>query len=133
MAASLELQIREAITQYIAGRASLREFQEWFAPRTWDIDSLVQDGEVRKLINEIELLLAEFSNGHWTERELKNKLQEHSRVEQPVKDPAGVLWSDVRAPYVYGMIINTASGYQQNLGASPPSSDRRMNPRPTPA
>ena len=80
MLASLEREIREAVTRYIAGRISLRQFQEWFAPRTWDIDSMIAAGQLRKLVNEIDLLLAEFSNDHWTEQELKNKLQEYSRV-----------------------------------------------------
>ena len=134
MPPSLELQIRQAVTEYIAGRASLREFQEWFAPRTWDIDSMVQIGELRKLVGEIDLLLAEFSNGHWTEQELKNKLQEYSRVVQPLRDLAGALWSEVRAPYVYG-VTSGASGYQETLsfGTSPPILSRRIDPSPVSA
>ena len=75
MLASLELEIREAVTHYIAGRISLRQFQEWLAPQTWDIDSKIETGQLRKLVNEIDLLLAEFANDHWTEEELKHKLQ----------------------------------------------------------
>lgn len=135
MPPSLELQIRQAVTEYIAGRASLREFQEWFAPRTWDIGSMAQTGELPRLANEIDLLLAEFSNGHWTEQELKNKLQEYSRVVQPLKDLAGVLWSEVRAPYVYG-VTSRASGYQETMRFgedSPPIPSRQIDPSPVPS
>ncbi len=78
MAASLDRQIREAVTQYIAGRLALRQFQEWFASHTWNIDSRAgADDNLRRLANDVDLLLAEFSSGHWTEQELKDKLREH--------------------------------------------------------
>lgn len=109
MVASLEQSIREAVMQYIAGRVQLREFQEWFASKTWDMGSESQD--VQQLVNEIDLLLAEFLNGHWTEGELRSKLQQYRRVVLPIQAVGGILWSDVRgAPYVY-VPTSSARGY----------------------
>ena len=64
MPPSLEKEIRDAVLEYVSGAMPVRRFQEWFASRTWDVDA---DDETRRLLNEIDLLLAEFSNRDWTE------------------------------------------------------------------
>lgn len=132
MPTSLEQQIREAVLHYIAGRVSLRQFQEWFASKTWD--SLAETDDVRRLVNEIDLLLAEFSNGHWTEQELKSKLREHRPVVEPMHDVSGVLWSTVRAPYVHFRTNEaTGAGLTMNPGTSPPSPSPRIDTSPVTA
>lgn len=137
MASSLEHKIREAARQYIAGLVSLRQFQEWFASQTWNVDPVAEAGDLRQLVNEIDLLLAEFSSGHWTEQELKDKLCEYRRVMQPMKDLSGILWSKVQAPHVY-VVTNGARGYQEALetrypGASRPYPSPRFDVSPLPA
>jgi len=37
MQSSLDREIREHLARYFAGEISLRQFEEWFAPRAWDI------------------------------------------------------------------------------------------------
>ena len=74
MPSSIEVEISERVAQYVAGDLSLREFQEWFVPRSWGIDA-AGDIHAAKLANEIELFLAEFSNGDWSEGELREKLR----------------------------------------------------------
>lgn len=111
MPPSLEQEIRDAVLDYVSGAMPVRQFQEWFASRTWDVDA---DDDVLRLLNEIDLLLAEFSNGDWTESELKSNLQQYRRTVQ-VLDVAGtVFWTEVRPPYVYTM-TNGAGGYDGNM------------------
>lgn len=63
----MHIEIREWLSKYIRGEVMLREFQEWFVPVTWEIN----DEDALELTKEIELLLAEFTNGHRTEAECK--------------------------------------------------------------
>jgi len=132
MVPSLELEIREAVSQYIAGRVSLRQFQEWFASQTWNVDSVAEASDLRQLVNEIDLLLAEFSSGHWTEQELKDKFREYRRVVQPMKDLGGIQWSAVQAPYVY-VVTNGARGYEETIypGAAQPNPSPRFYVSPS--
>ncbi|OGK80281.1 MAG: hypothetical protein A2X52_06025 [Candidatus Rokubacteria bacterium GWC2_70_16] len=73
MPSSIEQELEELVARYVSGDVSLREFQERFVPRAWSIDA-AESGGAAQLANEVELLLAEFSNGHWTEDELKAEL-----------------------------------------------------------
>jgi hypothetical protein len=133
MAASRERQIREAVMHYIAGGISLRQFQEWFAPHTWNIDSRAgADDDLRRLANDVDLLLAEFSNGHWTEEELRSKLQQYRRVVQPVQAVGSV---EVQALYVHVMTNGTHGGYGETMypGAAPPIPSPRIEASPLPA
>jgi hypothetical protein len=110
MVTSLEHSIHDAVLHYIAGRIRLDEFQEWLASNAWDVRG--ESADIQRLVNEIELLLAEFSNGHWTESELRHRFQQYRPVVQPIKDVGGgVLWSEVRAPYVYVATSGTSDGY----------------------
>lgn len=130
MAVPLEHNIREAVLHYIAGRIRLDEFQEWLAANAWDIRE--QPSDVQQLVNEIELLLAEFSNGHWTEAELRDKLQQYRRVVQPMQAVTGILWAEVRAPYVHVATSGTQGGYSETTypGSAPPASNPKLEPSP---
>lgn len=70
MPSSLDLEIRKWVARYLAGEISLSVFEEWFIPATWNVE---QSGNIEAvdLAHEIDLLLAEHSNGHWTESELR--------------------------------------------------------------
>ena len=71
MQRSLDRAIREQLTNYLAGKISLPEFEEWFVPATWAVE---QSGNptAEELTSQILLDLAEFSNGDWTEEELRD-------------------------------------------------------------
>jgi hypothetical protein len=64
--------VRDKLADYVTGRLSLRAFHRWFMPATWDVDGLDRLGDV---VNQIKLHLAEFTNGHRTEHELKDALR----------------------------------------------------------
>ena len=73
-----EHHMREALARYVSGEVSLVEFQEWFIPRAWDI--LAEGGPAADVTSDLELLLAEFTNGQWTERDLREALKPHATV-----------------------------------------------------
>lgn len=73
MAKALFDRVREVSSAYIDSRIPFGEFQERFVSLTWDA-TLPQASPVSDLVTEIELLIAEYTNGHWTEDELREKI-----------------------------------------------------------
>ena len=73
MGFALDIEIREQLARYLVGEISLQEFEDWFVPASWNV---VQSKNMSAiyLVYEIELWLAEFSDGFWNEDELKEKL-----------------------------------------------------------
>lgn len=57
-------EVRAWLSRYLDGQIVLAHFEEWFVPATWGI----ADSD---LVNEISLLLAEYSSGDRTEEELR--------------------------------------------------------------
>jgi hypothetical protein len=74
MQSSLETVIREQLTRYLSGEISLQEFQRWFISTTWDVEQS-NDLAAEELAQAIELRLAEYTNGDWTEQELRGWLR----------------------------------------------------------
>jgi hypothetical protein len=74
MSYSLDFNIREQLASYLAKEISLREFEDWFFPETWDVDQL-GDLALLNLVYGIKLRLAEFSHGDWTDKELRSLLR----------------------------------------------------------
>ena len=74
METSLDHDIRERLARYLRGETGLRDFDAWFVPATWEVDQ-ERDPVAYDLTNEISLRLAEYSNGHWNEAELKDRLR----------------------------------------------------------
>lgn len=71
---SLDFNIHEKLAEYLAGEISLREFENWFFPETWDVDQ-IDNPALANLVYGIKLRIAEFSNGDWTESELHSMLR----------------------------------------------------------
>ena len=90
---SVSMKIREELGKYLSGEISLQEFQDWFVPETWDIHKS-GDQEGIELAREVELRLAEYTNGHRTESELKQMFSRFALVKL-VPDP--VFTSNVSA------------------------------------
>lgn len=74
MSHSLNFRIHERLAEYVANQISLRVFEDWFFPETWDIDD-TDNQELMNLVYGIKLRLAEFSHGDWTETELRQLLR----------------------------------------------------------
>lgn len=103
MQSLIERELRNRLVQYSAGEMSLAELQDWLVPNTWHLDR-TEDQSSGQLVYRIELLLAEYSNGHWTESELRAKLRDYVRNPVIVVDFAPTAWIQT--------ITTSAAGYQ---------------------
>jgi hypothetical protein len=71
--AELDVEIRERVWRYVAGDTTLEAFREWFSAIAWDIDRRA-DTRTCDTVHEIDLFLAEFDHGDWSEAELKERI-----------------------------------------------------------
>lgn len=62
------------MTQYLSGGIPLSQFRDWFDAETWHLD-MEPDAPLGQIVGEIELRLAEFTNGHRTEDDLRYHLE----------------------------------------------------------
>jgi hypothetical protein len=65
--------LKNRVSDYIAGEISLEEFEDWFVPTYWNVLTGKEE-ELSQMVYDIELRLAEYSRGNWTEHELKEHL-----------------------------------------------------------
>lgn len=70
---SLAHVIDEHLQRYLRGEDSLAEFEAWLVPQTWDL-SPQEDREGHERSTAITLRIAEFTNGDWTEDQLREAL-----------------------------------------------------------
>ena len=82
MNSSLLSEIRDHLRQYLSREITLDAFRDWFDAETWDIIDKCP-AATQQLAGEIELRVAEFTNGHRTEDDLRTTLQ-------PLLDPERV-------------------------------------------
>jgi hypothetical protein len=68
---ALDLEISYHVARYINGDESLADFRRWLLPIVWDLAEPGNDQDASRLASRIELRLAEFLNGHWTEDDLR--------------------------------------------------------------
>jgi len=76
--------IRAQLASYLSGKSSLRQFRDWFDAETWGL-AAEADSPARQLAGEIDLRIAEFTNGHRTEDDLRAMLQPLLQREPVVK------------------------------------------------
>lgn len=69
----LELEIRAHVGLYMRGQASLTEFHRWFASATWNVHKTGHKRAI-ELAYWIDGLLAKYSSGEMTERQLRARL-----------------------------------------------------------
>lgn len=70
----LDVDIRRSLSRFIVGEISIEEFEDWFVAATWEVE---KSGNINAidLAREVDLRLAEFSNGHWSVDELRRKFR----------------------------------------------------------
>lgn len=73
MQSQLESQTQDMARRYVAGEISLTQFQDWFVPISWDIET-TGDHSAIHLAHQIDGLLAEASSANWVERDLREEL-----------------------------------------------------------
>lgn len=66
--------VQRYLADYLTGKISLSQFRDWFDAETWELD-IVPETPRGQVVGEIELRLAEFTNGHRTEDDLRSMLQ----------------------------------------------------------
>jgi hypothetical protein len=64
MAQGIELAIQQHLLQYLNGEIQLHEFEDWFVPVLWSIDT--ESESAREMAGEIHILISEFSRGDRT-------------------------------------------------------------------
>ncbi len=113
---TLDNQIRQFLIQYLVGRQSLSQFIESFVPASWNIQKL-NDPILTDLVGTIELCLAEHSNAHLSEAELKAKLSPLLRNFQ-IEIRFGT--SDTQFSYTTGSAVQTqeqSAGIELEVGS----------------
>ena len=70
----LDLEIRSRLADYLGGRTGLQDLQQWVTTQAWNIEKRA-DSATASLVREIDLFLAEFAHGDWTDVELAEKLR----------------------------------------------------------
>ncbi len=75
MTQDLNTGIQSQLLRYLAQEIPLERFREWFDVTTWDKPELA-GSSVQRLAGQIDLRIAEYTSGHWTEDELRSKLAE---------------------------------------------------------
>jgi hypothetical protein len=66
--------VQRYLAQFLSGENSLSQFRDWFDAETWDLD-MEPGTPLGQIVGEIELRLAEFTNGHRTEDDLRYHLE----------------------------------------------------------
>jgi hypothetical protein len=69
----LDIEILQNLSNLLAGKMSLLEFQKWFTSATWDIDK-TSEIRAKELASTLELLFAEHSSGHLPWDDLRQEL-----------------------------------------------------------
>ncbi len=108
----LDPSVRQLISDYVAAQSSFREFVVQFAPATWDLSDA--DDETRDLAASAELLMAEFTNGHRTEDELRSKLSDllGAVLHIAVRLPVGVALTTIHRQGAPVLVWDVASAHR---------------------
>jgi hypothetical protein len=69
----LDIRVREHLAQYLRADIDFPTFKPWFLANTWDVEREGTRSDM-ELVHNIHIRLIEFSNGDWTEDELKSML-----------------------------------------------------------
>lgn len=86
------LEVYRQLIRYLTNEIPLNEFRNWFDASTWPNDENPESYRPSDIAGEVELRLAEFSNGHWSEEELRNNF--HALVRSPLW--IRLAWGDSR-------------------------------------
>lgn len=70
-----ERELRHRAADYVSGRSTLRDFELWLAPLAWSIDDAA-DATLRDLVNRLELRIAEYTSGAWSDEQLRQLIED---------------------------------------------------------
>jgi hypothetical protein len=69
----LRLRILQEARRYIDKLVSKPEFQDWYAPLSWNIEA-TRDEQTISIVHEIDGVFGEASSAEWAEEELREEL-----------------------------------------------------------
>lgn len=95
--------LRERLADLVDGQLSLDEFDDWFAVNTWDDSNVSLDA--RQLASRVELVLAEFTSGHWSWDEARLELTGLAQRMQAVWGDAAVTTTGVNVAEVIRVAV----------------------------
>lgn len=75
MAVTPNQELRARIIDYLTGACTLAQFDDWFIRLPRPAIDEGTDEQAKELVAELEVRLAEFQHGDWTEAELRSLLQ----------------------------------------------------------
>jgi hypothetical protein len=84
-------EIRDKAVAFVAGKLSLRQFEDWFVPGTWD-QHQVDDPEAESLADSIELSISEYTDGLSSDAQLRQEIAEAIRPCEPKADLSYVFY-----------------------------------------
>jgi hypothetical protein len=90
---AFDISLRIQLARYLTGEISLPEFRRWFLPTIWDLAE--DDQLLSPLARRVELRLAEYSNGHWTEDDLKHLFERATPITGSLGAPFDPVFSGV--------------------------------------
>src|SRR5688572_22993636 len=70
-----EREARHRAAEYVTGAISLSDLEMWLAPVVWALNE-TSDPQLRALVSSIELKIAEYTGGAWSQEQLKAFIQE---------------------------------------------------------
>lgn len=70
----LDVAVRQHLAAYLGSEIDLPAFKQWFVAHTWDVEREGNRSDIA-LVHDLQLRLIEFSNGDWTEDELRTLLR----------------------------------------------------------
>ena len=68
----LEKQIRTKMGRFVGGKVSLRDFNRWFTPATWDVDEA--PASLRELVYNVKALIDDYDNKRLSKSALRQQL-----------------------------------------------------------
>jgi hypothetical protein len=74
-------QVREQLAVFLANEQSLQSFVEWLTRSIWN--STAEESAATRLAGDIELILAEYSEHHIDQQELRRQLSGLTRNHRP--------------------------------------------------
>ena len=81
------IEIRQRLLEWLDGSISLRQFEDWFVPATWNAHR-ENDPDAESLADEIEMNLSEYSGGQQNLEQLRGALRELANTVRPFALPA---------------------------------------------
>jgi hypothetical protein len=80
------IEIRQRLLEWLDGSISLRQFEDWFVPATWNAHR-ENNPEAESLADEIEINLSEYSGGQQNIEQLRGALRELANTVRPFVPP----------------------------------------------